>query len=135
MKKTVIVLLGILFLFLGHDQAFSLPQGLGISADATSFDSEYGAYSQMLRLKVGNNLSKRLTVLEEGTVNLDLQISSEGKLIFLRVNNDKTKASQLMINNAIMAVKDSTPFDPFPKELARDNSKLSFNIYFSLKKK
>ena len=66
-------------------------------------------------------------------MSLDLEISSDGKLIKVRVNNDKTKASQTLINSAVMAVKDSTPFGPFPELLARNNSKLPFNINLSLK--
>lgn len=137
MRKIVVGMLGLVFLFLGHDQAFSLPQGLGLEnsaiTGASSYDMVYGEYVKAIRLKIGNNMSKTLKVLEEGKVGLDFELSSDGKLSWVHINKEKTNASQVMIDSAIKAVNDSSPFEPFPDALAKKGNKLPFNITLSLK--
>jgi hypothetical protein len=133
MRKLGVLMLGIFFLFLGHAEASGFPQGLGIMGDPSSNDKELGEYTKAVRTKIGNNMSKSLVALEEGTVSLDFDISSDGKLIQVSVNNEKTKASPEMISVAITAVKQSSPFDPFPEDMAKKNSQLPFSIILSLK--
>jgi outer membrane biosynthesis protein TonB len=124
-----IAILGMMFLFLGHINAYpSVMGGFGY----TTYDQEYGDYTKAVRVKIGNIMSKHLDIAQEGTVSLKFEISSDGKLIQVSVNIDKTKASQKMIDMAIQAVKESSPFGAFPDELAKNN-KLPFSIDLSFK--
>jgi hypothetical protein len=132
MRQLGIVILGIMFLLLAHDKAFSDTQG-GLFGAVNAYKQDYADYTKAVRTKIGYNMSKRLDVGEEGTVSLDFVLSSDGRLIQVSVNNVKTKASQKMISTAIMAVKQSAPFDPFPESMARSNSQLPFNINLNLR--
>ena len=140
MRQICILILGIFFIFLGHGKAYSLPQGLGLENAGMSVDSflnnqDYKVYAKAVRIKIGDNTYKRFDVIEAGVVSFDFEINSEGKLVNVRVNNDRTSASQKLINTALMAIKNSSPFDPFPPSLAKDYHKLPFTIKLEVKSK
>ena len=56
MKPLSILILGILFLFLGRGESFSYPPGYVSSVDPASYNKEYADYTKAVRVKIGDNI-------------------------------------------------------------------------------
>lgn len=88
--------------------------------------SEYKNYMHTIRNIIAKNAVDYSYSIGSGSVKLAFQIKYNGKLKRVRIDHESTKASKITINDAIRALKKSSPFPPFPEGLKKEYKVLTF---------
>jgi len=80
-------------------------------------------YFSDVRSRIRYYAYKNYERLDEGSVFIKLTLLKDGTVKNVEIDKKKTKASDYLINLAIQAVKDSSPFPPFPVQLQEFSEK------------
>jgi len=103
-----------------------------IKYDSTNKD--YIGYYQVIREKIMQKLKNQYRDhYKNGDVHLSFTLKSDGKLESFFVDRAKSSDDNALIDIATTGLKRSSPFPPFPKELA--TPKISFSVIISFKEK
>ncbi|MFH1440714.1 MAG: energy transducer TonB [Candidatus Omnitrophota bacterium] len=96
--------------------------------DLNKIDSPaYLSYSQISREKIRRILYENYSgSSEQGVVFVSFTISNSGKLMGVRILDDKSSKNLCLREIAIESIKEASPFPPFPKEL--DYSQVPFTV-------
>lgn len=94
---------------------------------------DYISYYQLIREKIRQRLKANyISRRREGDVSLVFELSSDGKLVSLAIENAGSTTDRTLRGIAASSVKEAAPFAPFPKALALP--RMSFNLVISFKK-
>ncbi|MFA4981573.1 MAG: hypothetical protein WC592_03785 [Candidatus Omnitrophota bacterium] len=94
---------------------------------------DYINYYQLIREKIRQRLKAHYTDYNrQGEVNLVFELSSDGKLVALAIENAGSTTDKVLRNIAATSVKQAAPFAPFPQKL--NLPRMSFNLTVSFKK-
>ena len=94
---------------------------------------DYINYYQLVREKIRQCLKERYgRSYGEGDVALIFILHSNGSLASVDVERASSVPDRILIQLAVLSIKEASPFPPFPKELALP--KMSFDLMVSFKK-
>ena len=94
---------------------------------------EYISYYHLIREKIRQNLKNYYRPYHgQGDVALAFTLASDGSLLDVVMENTAQGPDKRLQEIAILSVKRSSPFPPFPKALGRP--RMSFNLTISFKK-
>jgi len=94
---------------------------------------DYINYYQLIREKIRSRLKDNYRPqFGEGDVSLLFVLASNGSLVSSDVDLPSSSPKRLLRNIALMSLKDSAPFEPFPKAVSLP--KMSFTVTVTFKK-
>lgn len=93
----------------------------------------YMGYYNMIREKIKKTLLKMYkSRFDEGEIYLMFALNSTGILGQIEILDRRSTDSRRLKDIAVKALKESSPFPPFPEEL--DNPQINFNVVISFRK-
>ena len=92
----------------------------------------YAAYSQMVRERIKKKVYQNFSQMESGIVYLTFVVGANGVIKDSQIIDQKTVATQKLMEVSLRSLKDAGPFPPFPKGMNLPDYTFNIEIQYQV---
>lgn len=119
-KLTIILLIGVtIFAGCAYRQRYIPYEKYNKDEIVSVVSPECKSYFLMIKKRVYDFAYKNYNVMEKGEIFLYLTVLKDGTIKSLEVNKNKTNGSERLVDVAVKAAREASPFPPFPENLSQ----------------